>query len=154
MTVDEERAKQTFLEKKSTSNSVQQFEDRKNRNEYETRIAELDKLILTVYEDKVIGKIPENVCISLLEKYQAEKEKLVVELDEIKERSMTATQDERDVEEFIRRLKKYADVEELTREMALELIEFITIDENKKSGVKQPREIHIYYKLLDKPKSK
>lgn len=108
LTVDEEGAKQMFLEKKSTSNSVQQFEDRKNRDEYETRIAELDKLILTVYDDKVIGKIPENVCISLLEKYQAEKEKLVAELNEIKERSMTATQDERDVEEFIKRLKKYA----------------------------------------------
>lgn len=48
----------------------------------------------------------------------------------------------------------HADVEKLTREMALELIEFITIDENRKGGVKQPREIHIYYKLLDKPKNK
>lgn len=36
----------------------------------------------------------------------------------------------------------------LTREMALELIEFITIDKFIK-GSKEPRKIHIYYKLID-----
>ena len=35
--------------------------------------AELDKLISSVYEDKVSGKIPEDICVGLLEKYQAEK---------------------------------------------------------------------------------
>ena len=45
-------------------------------------------------------------------------------------------------------MKKYADVHELTREMALELIEYITIDEY---AADRPRDIHIYYKLLDKP---
>jgi len=57
-------------------------------------------------------------------------------------------QDEHDVEEFIRRLKKYTDVQELTREMCLELIEYITIDAYQDE---KPRDIHIYYKLLEKP---
>ena len=34
------------------------------------RLAELDKLIGSVYEDKVLGKIPEEVCINLLKKYK------------------------------------------------------------------------------------
>ena len=45
-------------------------------------------------------------------------------------------------------MKKYTDVQELTREMALELIEYVTIDEY---SADRPRDIHIYYKLLDKP---
>ena len=45
-------------------------------------------------------------------------------------------------------MKKYADVSELTREMALEMIEYITVDEYAED---RPRDIHIYYKLLDKP---
>ena len=56
--------------------------------------------------------------------------------------------DEEDVEEFISRLKKYTDVQELTREMCLELIEYITVDEY---AADRARDIHIYYKLLDKP---
>ena len=37
---------------------------------------------------------------------------------------------------------------ELTREMCLELIEYITLDAYVEG---QPREIYIYYKLLDEP---
>lgn len=36
----------------------------------------------------------------------------------------------------------------LTREIALELIEYITVDEY---AADRPRDIHIYYKLLEKP---
>lgn len=46
-------------------------------------------------------------------------------------------------------LKRYTDVPELTRELCLELIEYITIgaSPDDKTGA---REIHIYYKLLGK----
>ena len=40
-------------------------------------------------------------------------------------------------------------VPELTREICMELIEFITIDECPGKNSKAPREIHIYYRLID-----
>ena len=46
------------------------------------------------------------------------------------------------------RLRKYTDVQVLTREMCLELIEYITLDAYVEG---QPRDIYIYYKLLDEP---
>ena len=67
--------------------------------------------------------------------------------EELEEKLNAVKQDEHDVEEFIRRLKKYTDVQELTREMCLELIEYITVDAYQDQ---KPRDIHIYYKLLDK----
>lgn len=45
-------------------------------------------------------------------------------------------------------LGSYTDVQELTREMCLELIEYIILDAYVEG---QPREIYIYYKLLDEP---
>ena len=45
------------------------------------------------------------------------------------------------------------DVPELTREMCMELIEFITVYEFPGKYSKEPREIHIYYKLIDKTAS-
>ena len=72
------------------------------------------------------------------------------ELTAIQESLDTIVQDENDVNEFIRRLKKYAGFEELTREMALDLIEYITVDEYVPRST-EPRTIHIYYKFLDKP---
>lgn len=53
-----------------------------------------------------------------------------------------------DIELFIERLKKHTDVQNLTREMFLELIEYITLNAYVEG---QPREIYINYKLLDEP---
>ena len=49
-------------------------------------------------------------------------------------------------DEFIRRLKAYMEVPELTREMCMELIEFITVDECPGKYSKAPRESHISYR--------
>ena len=37
------------------------------------RLPELDKLIQPAYEDKVLGRIPESVCVNLLNRYEAER---------------------------------------------------------------------------------
>ena len=104
----------------------------------------------SVYEDKVMGKIPEHICINLLQKYETEQQNLEAYISELEEKLSEEKQDKEDVDEFIRRLKKYFDVQELTREICLELIEYVTV--NAKTDDK-PREINIYYKFIDKPLS-
>ena len=147
---DEEAARQQFLSRKEQINTRQTAEEQKRLRDGKYRLAELETLIPSIYEDKVLGKIPEDVCVSLLEKYQAEQKSLSEEVEQLEAKLNTFKQDENDVDEFIKRLKKYTDVQELTREMCLELIEYITVDEYSKD---RSREIHIYYKLLEKPLS-
>ena len=124
---DEEKAKEEFLKRKHGVLDAQNSSDKKRMQKATSRIAELDNLIQTVYEDKVIGKIPEEVCISLLEKYQAEKKSLQAECAECKKRSEMQKQDEKDVDEFIARLKSYAGATELTRQMCLDRLSLIHI---------------------------
>ena len=147
--VDEEKARKQFLAKKIGVRSSQGAADNKRKQEIEHRISELDTLIQSAYENMVLSKVPEDVCIKLIEKYQTESKQLQAELDEVNERLNTIHQDERDVDEFIRRLKKYAGFETLTREMLLELVEYIVVDEAPKNK-NEPRTVHIYYKFLDK----
>lgn len=45
-----------------------------------------------IYEDKVNGKMSEELCLGLLEKYHSEKKKLQTELEEITERLETENQ--------------------------------------------------------------
>ncbi|MBQ8940918.1 MAG: DUF4368 domain-containing protein, partial [Firmicutes bacterium] len=97
---------------------------------------------------KVLRKIPEDVCVNLLEKYEAEKKELVNLVAELETSLSKFVQNEKDVDEFISRLKKYYDVETLTREMCLELIEYVTVDAYQDI---KPREIHIYYKFITEP---
>jgi len=147
---NEKQAREEFLRHKEKISSTQRNSDKRKVKQIETRLIELDRLIQSTYEDKVLGKIPEQICVNLLSKYQEEKNKISPELIELKRKLDESIKDEADVEEFIKRIKQYIDVSELTREMCLELIECITIDKCPGRYVKTPREIHIYYKLIDK----
>ena len=144
---DEKKAKEIFLEKKEQQTSEQTACDIKKLDANKHRLAELDRLMQSVYEDKVLGKIPEHICVNLLQKYESEQKTLSAENENLEEKLSAVRQSMDDVEEFIRRLKNYVDVQALTREMCLELIEYITVDEYKKEGA---REIHTINEQLKK----
>lgn len=148
--MNDDKAREKYLSRKRGLNNLQENADRKRLQDITKRLDDLDRLIETAYEDRALGRVPEKVCIPLLEKYQAEKDMLTTEYDELHQRTQTEQQDEADVDEYIRRLRSYAGAEQLTRQMALELIEYITIDENP-NNKKAVRDIHVYYKLIDKP---
>ena len=150
---DEKRAREEFLSRSEQQNAAEANADRRKLTQSTRRLAELDKLIGSVYEDKVLGKIPEEVCIGLLEKYQSEKTALTETVAALERKAQTVRDDAANADEFIRRLKAYMEIPELTRQMCLELIEFITVDKCPGKYSKAPREIHIYYKLIDKKSS-
>lgn len=144
---NEEQAKKDFLQRQENQQKENLTLDNRTLQDKTKRLDEVTKLIRSTYEDKVLNKIPEDICISLLNNYQKEKEVLENEISQITERIEKVKQNTKNVDEFIERVKKYIDSPILTREMALELIEFITIDKFIK-GSKEPRKIHIYYKLI------
>ena len=82
----------------------------------------------------------------MCEKYQLEKDGAEKQIAELEKRLAEADNIDAEVEEYIETLKRYAKCEELTREMCLQLIEFITIGEKPQDD--SPRQIHIYYKLI------
>ena len=90
-------------------------EDNKRKREIEKRLDDLGKLMQKIYEDRVLGNMPDKACAELLEQYQQEKEDLQAELNELRKRFDGYKREEEDVDEFIRRLKSYAGAEELTR---------------------------------------
>ena len=145
---DEDAARKQFLSQKERMSSRQTASEQKHLREIQKRLEELEQLIPSIYEDKVLGKVSESMSIQLLDKYETEQKELSEKSEQLEAKINSVKQCEDDVEEFICRLKKYTDIQELTREICLELIEYITVDEY---AADRPREIHIYYKLLDKP---
>lgn len=149
--IDEEKAKERFLRERAKSTEQNRYSDEKRLAILHNRLVELDAFMRSAFEDKVLKKIPESVCINLCEKYQSEKESVEAEIAEIQERLDSANQDRNEVEEYIRRLKRYGNCEVLTREMCLQLINFISVGEKDEEG---NREIHIYYKFISKQELK
>lgn len=147
---DEAEARASFLKRCDLVSSEEAMWDRKRITQLLRRTAELDKLSSSVYEDKVSGKISEDICVGLLGKFQAEKLKLQNECSELEKRQADTTKERANVEEFISRLKAYMKVPTLTREICMELSEFVTVDKCPGRYSKEPRKNHIYYKLIDK----
>ena len=61
-----------------------------------------------------------------------------------------AEQDHQNVEKFIRRLEKWSDVDHLTRELCMDLIEFVVVYARPEE-YGTPRKVDIYYKFINKP---
>ena len=110
------------------------------------RTEEISRLIQVAYEDRVKGKMPEDVCIGFIQKYSDEQKKLETEIAEL-EAKLTETENTmQSADEFIRNIKKYLEAPELSREMCYELIDRIIIGGSPKTTGKE-REIDIVYKV-------
>ena len=72
MLENENVVRQEYVSRLSRQTEKQNIVDRKRSRKLAARLSELERLTSSVYEDKGTGKIPEEVCISLLEKYQAD----------------------------------------------------------------------------------
>ncbi len=110
------------------------------------RIDELSRLMQVAYEDRVKGKMPEDICIGFIEKYSAEQKTLTAEIEELEKKLNETETTLQTADDFIRDIKKYLEVPELTREMCFELIDRIIIGGSPKTTGKE-REINIVYKI-------
>lgn len=110
------------------------------------RIEELSRLMQVAYEDRVKGKMPEDICIGFIQKYSEEQKRLENEIEELGVRLFETKNTIQGADDFIRNIKKYLEAPELTREMCYELIDRIIIGGSPKTTGKE-REIDIVYKV-------
>lgn len=145
---NEDEARQEFLKRKETESTKHLDDARQLLARHQLRLTELKEMTHKVYQDKLLGKVPEDLCLETLNQFRTEEAELT---EKIKSLTAMLEQDSKakdDVEEFIRRLKQYADAPELTREMSVDLIEYIVIGD-RPTDKSIPRNIQIYYKFLD-----
>lgn len=81
--------------------------------------------------------MPEDICISFIQKYSEEQKKVEAEIAELEERLTETTNTIQSADEFIRNIKKYLEAPELTREMYYELLDRVVVGGHPKhTGVK------------------
>lgn len=143
---DEDAVRNAFLER---SEKLSQEKIKSIQNELKKkskRLADLDGLLENAYVDKVKGKIPEDICVMLITRYIDEKKTLTADIETLNESLAKSNQVVADVDEFIAKIKRYLNVNELTRAMSLELIERVIIGATPKDK-NTPRKIQIVYKV-------
>ena len=141
VSIDAEAAGKAYLKKLEARGAQDRRAAEKELRACRTRLVQLDSLIASAFEERVLGNLPESVCKSLCERYQAEKDRASEQIAALEAR-LTRPDDAQTAKQYAARLVHYAACEELTRELCLQLVEKIVVGERASS-----RTIEIYYRF-------
>ena len=121
---------------------------KKELDKLQVRIAEIDLYTRKLYEDNVKGKVPDEQFSVLMRGYSRDRTDLQEKQAQSQKTIDTYVGEEQSVEEFLFRIKKYAEIEELTMEILNQLIERVEISPIYHEDKKKKQDIVIYYRFV------
>lgn len=145
--VREKEVIRRITEQRQTQGRQEAAAVEKSAKALKKRLSELDRLIRSTYEDKVLGKIPEALCVRLMTGYQSEQEEKAAQLEEMEEKLTEYRKVKEDVQEWAGLIRQYRDADILDRDMLLKLIDRIEVGEACVVNGQKERQIRICYKF-------
>lgn len=131
--------REEFLEtvkKAQTSQQSSEITRLKSRlAEAKKRVQELEKLICRIYEDNILGKLPDERYAILDGQYSKEQKDLSAEIADMEAELSGYEEGRRSAEKFIALVDKYQNFEELTTYMLNEFVEKIVVHISYVEGV-------------------
>lgn len=115
----------------------------------EKRIVALDKIIQSLYEDKVSGKLSEERYIKMSDNYEAEQKELIEKVKNLKAEIEKAQTKYDNIQKFMAIVKRYSDFEELTPEILRAFVDKIIIYEKQKVNGHIRHTIEIVYNFVE-----
>lgn len=112
------------------------------------RQEEIGRIIRKLYEDNVNGRITDERFDFLAKSYENEGNKLKTKIQEFKNALASSVQDEEKLSKFLKVVKSYTEIEELTPEILNSFIEKIYIGETEKYDGRKMQEVEIIYKFV------
>ena len=117
--------------------------------EAKKRVQELEKLICRIYEDNILGKLPDERYAILDGQYSKEQKDLSAEIADMEAELSGYEEGRRSAEKFIALVDKYQNFEELTTYMLNEFVEKIVVHErDRKGSVETTQEVEIYFNFI------
>ena len=110
------------------------------------RDEDLDVLFRRIYEDMVAGRLSPERFDKLSGEYEAEQKTLKETIAGLQDLIDNRTQQDHDLQQFLKNVRKYTDPQELTAELLNDLIDRIIVHAPDKSNGKRRQKIEIFYK--------
>ena len=119
------------------------------KEQAEKRIKALDKIIQSLYEDKVAGKISEERYIKMSDNYEAEQKALTERLNYLKAEIEKAKTQYDNINRFMAIVKRYSDFDEITPEILRAFVDKVIIHEKVKVDGRYVHTIEIIYNFVE-----
>ena len=142
--------RQELLQQDEQARKTELSLKRKTLSDAHKRIVELDQLVKRVYEDNVLGRLPDSRYLKLSGDYEEEQRELA-RLSAMLEREIESeAQQMVDIDKFFELADKYAEISELTVPMVNELIAKIVIHAPEKKYSRKHVTIEVFFTYVGK----
>ena len=144
--------KQTFLQLlQNNADEKEKQELKANTRDLtaaEERIKALDKIIQSLYEDKVAGKLSEERYLKLSETYEGEQAGLTEKVKALKATLEKRKEQQSRIRDFMKLVEKYSDIQELTPEIIRSFVARIIVHEKRKENGHYRQDVEIVYNFI------
>lgn len=110
------------------------------------RDEDLDTLFKRIYEDMVSGRLTAERFDKLSSEYETEQKNVKAAILDLQELIDSGEQEQHDLQQFLKNVRKYTDPQELTAEILNDLVDQIVVHAPDKSSGHRKQKIEIYYK--------
>ena len=115
------------------------------------RLNELEVLLCKIYEDNILGKLPDARYATLDAQYAKEQDTLKAEIATLENFLANHEKNKKSAERFISLIEKYENFDNLTIAMLNEFIDKILVHErDRKGSIQTTQEIEIYFNFVGK----
>ena len=147
--MDEQRMIEAIIRMRNNESTTRLAFNKQELKNTDTRIAELERLIQSLYEDRVKGSIPETVFGALMDKYERERLDKSEAADTLRRKIADSEREWGDASKWTSMIKKYTALETLDVGILLELIDRIEVGETKDANGQKVLDIKVYYRFLE-----
>lgn len=134
------------LSEKGGGQKIKQF--RQDLEIAEKRIAEIDSVIMKLFEQNALGKITDERFEKMSSAYENEQKELTHKRDDLKKRIIAEEKKTQSTNQFLETIRKYETVTELNRSMLVELIDSIYVYQAEGTGKDRKQKVEINYRFL------
>ena len=146
--LDENKLLSKLEEQFQIENTKQTKKQRKQLVDGQKRIQQIDQFIQKLYEDNLLGKISDERFETLSKSYEQEQIKLKELVKSLEEQIAKNSSSQKNIDQFLTRIRKYTKIESLNVALVNELIDKIVINKPIGSGRNRTIEIDIYYNFI------
>lgn len=138
-----------MLEENSEVKTKQEIkENLRELSAAEERIKALDKIIQSLYEDKVAGILSEERYLKLSDTYETEQADLTEKAQTLKAEIEKDKKEKDEILDFLCLVEKYSSIEELTPEIIRSFVDRIIVHEKRKENGHYRQEVEIVYNFI------
>lgn len=113
--------------------------------ENEMRIQALDRLIQNLYEDKVCGNLTDERFVKMSQSFEQEQRELKERAFHLRQELSKAKEQSDNVTRFMRAVRKYTEITELTPELVREFVQKVVVYQAEKINGRRTQRIDLYF---------